>query len=109
LIKPRRKDRLLVDGAIYLTPDADLVRVEGRLVKSPSFWTRRVDIVRTFAHMTGVRLPVTVESTAHVTFVGECRFAMTYGYETVNGRRVNTTAAAREIADGRRPPAPASD
>jgi hypothetical protein len=52
--------------------------------------------------MTGVRVPVAMESTAHVTFVGECRFVMTYGYEMVNGQRVNTAAAAREIADGRR-------
>src|SRR4051812_31047452 len=37
--RPKRKDVTLIDGAVYITDtDADLVRVEGRLAKSPSFW-----------------------------------------------------------------------
>ena len=42
-IRPRRNDTLLIDGSILLTEEqSDLVRIEGRLVKRPSFWTRRV-------------------------------------------------------------------
>ncbi|MDQ3348809.1 MAG: hypothetical protein M3545_12675 [Acidobacteriota bacterium] len=47
-LTPRRKDRLLVDGHMIVTADDhDLVRVEGRLAKNPSFWTRHVLVVRT--------------------------------------------------------------
>ena len=46
---------LLVDGTIYLNPDnGELVRMEGRLAKSPSFWTRRVEIVRWYRRIAGV-------------------------------------------------------
>src|SRR5262249_45362970 len=45
-VVPRRADVLLVHGVVYLSSeDADLVRIEGRLSKTPSFWTRHVEIV----------------------------------------------------------------
>src|SRR5437762_13202446 len=45
-VRPRRKDVLLVDGSIFLDlRDGDLVRLEGRLSKSPSFWARHIDII----------------------------------------------------------------
>jgi len=88
-VKPRHKDALFVDGSIYLNPeDGDLVRLEGRLVKSPSFWTRRVDIVRWFRRFAGVRMPVAVESVANVRIAGRSTFRMSYEYESVNGERV---------------------
>ena len=62
----RRKDVLLVDGSIFLRPDdGDLVRMEGRLSKSPSFWTRQVEIVRWYQRFVGVRMPVALESVAN--------------------------------------------
>lgn len=87
-VKPRRKDDLLIDGSIYLNPDdGDLVRLEGRLVKSPSFWTRRVEIVRWYSRFAGIRMPVALESVAHVLVAGKSTFRVTYEYETVNGHR----------------------
>ena len=88
-VKPRRKDVLLVDGAIFLQPsDCDLARIEGRLSKTPSFWTRRVDVVRRYERVAGVRVPVSIESTAHVLIAGRSTFKMTYEYETINGQHV---------------------
>lgn len=88
-LKPRRKDVLLVNGAIFLKPeDGDLVRIEGSLSKTPSFWTRRVDIVRRYERIAGVRLPVALESVANLRVAGASTFTMTYQYESVNGRRV---------------------
>jgi hypothetical protein len=87
-LTPRRKDDLLVDGSIYLNPDdGDLVRLEGRLSKAPSFWTRRVEIVRRYQRFAGVRMPVALESVAHILIAGRSTFRVTYEYETVNGRR----------------------
>lgn len=90
-VKPKRKDMLLVDGSIFLRPgDGDLVRVEGRLAKPPSFWTRRVEIVRRYARLNGIRMPIALDGVASVLIAGRSTFHMTYEYESVNGQRVGT-------------------
>lgn len=85
-IEPRREDTLLVDGRILLTEEGDLVRLEGLLVKRPSFWTRRVEVIRRWARLNGVRVPVAMESVADVLIAGRSTFAMTYTYESINSR-----------------------
>ena len=90
-ITPTREAPMLLEGAMFLRPDTgDLVRVEGRLVKRPSFWTRRVDIVRHYARVAGVRVPIGMESRGHVLILGPSSFAMTWEYESVNGIPVGT-------------------
>jgi hypothetical protein len=94
-VKPLRKDIMLVNGAIFLRPeDGDLVRIEGTLSRTPSFWTRRVNIVRRYERIAGVRLPVALESTAHVLIAGKSTMTMTYEYESVNGNRVGSPVLA---------------
>ena len=89
VVKPRRKDVLLVEGAIFVQPsDGDLARIEGKLSKAPSFWTRRVDVVRRYERKGGVRVPVSIESVAHVLIAGRSTFKMTYEYQTINGQHV---------------------
>jgi hypothetical protein len=88
-IEPLRKEAMLLRGRMFLTSDgADLVRVEGQLVKNPSFWTRRVDIVRRYERIDGVRVPVATESIAQVMIAGRSTFAMVYEYASINGRTV---------------------
>ncbi len=88
-VKPRRKDVLLVEGAIFVQPtDGELARIEGKLSKAPSFWTRRVDVVRRYERKGGVRVPVSIESVAHVLIAGRSTFRMTYEYQTINGQHV---------------------
>ena len=65
------------------------VRIEGRLAASPSFWTRRVDIVRRYGRVGGVRVPLGVESVAQVRIAGLSELTMTYQYEMVNGQPVD--------------------
>jgi hypothetical protein len=85
-VKPRRKDVLLVNGSIFLRPeDGDLVRVEGALSRTPSFWTRKVEVVRRYDRIAGVRVPVALESVASVRMVGKATFTMSYEYHSVNG------------------------
>jgi hypothetical protein len=91
-IKARRKDVLLIDGTIYVrAEDGELRRVEGRLSKTPSFWTRSVEITRRYERIAGVRVPVSIESTAHVLIAGRSTFTMTYRYESINGEKVSST------------------
>jgi len=88
VVRPLRKDVLLVDGKIFLSPtDGDLIRMEGKLSKSPSFWTRHVQIKRWYKRFAGIRMPVALESTANVRIAGQSTFRMTYEYESVNGTR----------------------
>lgn len=90
-VKPRRKDVLLVEGSIFLEPDdGTIARIEGRLSKAPSIWTRKVEIVRRYQRMAGVRVPISIESVAHVLIAGRSTFKMTYQYETINGQHVGS-------------------
>ena len=97
--RPKRKDVTLIDGAVYITDtDADLVRVEGRLAQSPSFWTRRVDVVKRYARVGGLRVPIRVESTAQIRFAGTSTMTMTYAYEMINGVNVGDSPAVVALA-----------
>ena len=88
-VKPKRKDVLLVEGAIFVQPsDGELSRIEGKLSKTPSIWTRRVDVVRRYERQGGVRVPVSIESVASVLIAGRSTFKMTYQYQTINGQHV---------------------
>ena len=88
-ISPKRKDVLLVDGWLFVKQDdGDLVRIEGRLSKTPSFWTRRVEIVRRYGRVGGAHVPLEIESVAQVLIAGRSTFRMTYEYEAVNGVHV---------------------
>jgi len=87
LLTPRRKERVLVSGMMALNPaDGGLVRLQGRLAKSPSFWVKEVDIVRTYQRIDGTVVPVTLESKAQLRFLGEAALRMTYVYSEINGR-----------------------
>ena len=89
-LNPRRRDPRLIDGAALLTADSgNLVRVEGRLSKSPSFWVRWVDVSRSYAPIGGAMMPVAIESTADVRIAGRSTFAMTYHYQMVGGELVS--------------------
>jgi hypothetical protein len=91
VVRSRRRDMLLIDGAIFLRPwDGELLRMEGDLSKPPSFWTRHVRIVREFQRFAGVRMPVLLEAEANIRFVGPATLRAVYEYETVNAERVGT-------------------
>jgi len=97
LLNPRRNDSRLVNGEALLTAaSGDLVRVEGRLSKSPSFWVKWVNVSRTYAPVAGAMMPISIDSTADVRIAGVSTFAMTYDYQMVNGHAIN--AAPRVLA-----------
>ena len=74
---------------MFLQPaDGRLVRLEGRLAKSPSFWAKNVDIVRRYQCIHGAVVPVELNSTAQLRFLGGATFRMTYAYSQINGQPV---------------------
>ena len=92
-LTPRRKERVLLSGTMFLRPDqGDLVRLEGRLAKSPSFWIKNVDIVRAYERINGVVVPVRLDSRAQVRFLGAATLQMTYRYSEIDGRPVGASS-----------------
>jgi hypothetical protein len=88
-LAPRRKERVLLSGTMFLRPgEGELVRLEGRLAKSPSFWIKNVDIVRTYERINGAVVPVRLDSRAQVRFLGAATLQMTYRYSEIDGRPV---------------------
>jgi hypothetical protein len=84
---PKRADKRLVDGILTVSADGYPVRLEGKLAKAPSFWVKSVRVVKEYHRFAGVALPVSLESTADVRFIGKSTFTMRYAYSEVNGRR----------------------
>ena len=88
-LAPLRKERPLIVGRMFLTAqEGQLVRLEGRLAKNPSFWVTRVDVIRTYRRLNGVDMPVSLESVAQLRFLGRSTLRMTYHYSDVDHRAV---------------------
>lgn len=97
-ITPKRREELLMEGSILLTVEAsDLVQMEGLLVKRPSFWTRKVKIIRRYGRIAGARVPIETSSVADVLFAGQSTFSMRYEYESINGVSVAPTTSPTTI------------
>jgi hypothetical protein len=88
IIRPLRKGRSLIAGRMFLTLEGDLVRVEGRLVKNPSFWVTRANLVRSYQRINGVTMPVSLETTGQLRLFGSSALRMTYRYAQINERTV---------------------
>jgi hypothetical protein len=70
-VKPRRKWAGLFKGLIYLdSSTGSLVRSQGTIVKSPSFFVRDIEFVQDYAEIGGYTLPVRLHTTARVRFLG---------------------------------------
>jgi hypothetical protein len=87
LLHPARKSHGVVQGAALIEPESGTIkRIEGRLVKSPSFWIRDVDVTWRFTRVGEAILPVELSSSARVRFYGRSQFRMTYDYVSIGGR-----------------------
>jgi hypothetical protein len=82
-----RKSDGIVNGSLLLEPQAGYVkRIEGRLVKSPSFWVRDVDVTWNFARVGGYVMPTEMSSSGRVRMYGRSMFKMVYEYVSIDGR-----------------------
>ena len=95
LLHPARKSDGIVRGTALIEPESESVaRIEGRLVKSPSFWIRDVDVTWKFTRVGDAILPVELSSKARVRFYGRSTFRMTYDYLSIDGRPVSSALRA---------------
>ena len=91
-IEPRKREDMLIRGAMWLSPEGTLLRVEGDLVKRPSFWTKSVHLIRQYGRIDGTHVPLRLDIEAQVRLVGTSRLSMTYRYLEINGRPVQDVA-----------------
>lgn len=84
-INPKRKEGFLIKGFLLIKPDGELLLSEGMLVKNPSFWVRDANTTVVYKLIWGVRVPVSLESTARVIFAGKSSLSMKYRYISING------------------------
>jgi hypothetical protein len=95
LLHPARKSDGIVRGtALIESESGSVARIEGRLVKSPSFWIRDVDVTWKFTRVGDAILPVELSSKARVRFYGRSTFRMTYDYVSIDGRPVSSALRA---------------
>ena len=100
LLFPVRKSDGLVRGTALLEPDSGaIIRMEGRLAKSPSFWVRDVDVLWRFARIGDEMVPMELSSSARVRFYGRQPFKMTYRYESIDGRRIDGATLQASLRD----------
>jgi hypothetical protein len=70
-VKPHKKHPGLFKGRIYLDAHTGaLVRVEGSVVKSPSFFVKHIEFLQDFAEVQSFTLPIHVHSEAKARIVG---------------------------------------
>lgn len=91
-VQPLRKEQTLIEGELLVKPsDGELVQLDGRLARNPSFWTRRVDVVRQYERINGIVMPVSLESVAQLRLFGRSTLRMTYEYIDIDGHAVANT------------------
>ena len=90
-LTPRKKLPGLFEGWLWIEAKTGLpVREEGRFVKNPSVFLKRVDFVRDYDVSSGISRPVNVTSSIATRIVGEAKLTIHYeGYE-----RKSTTSVA---------------
>jgi outer membrane lipoprotein-sorting protein len=70
---PRRKDKNLLRGNIWVDADTYLLRrTEGQPAKTPSWWVRDVRIALRYGDVGGMWLQTASEATASVRILGQC-------------------------------------
>ncbi len=96
MLKAARKAHGIVNGALLLAPgDEYVAQIEGRLVKSPSFWVKDVDVIWDFSQLGGYVLPVAMTSSGRIRMIGRSTFKMTYEYESIDGRPAGMGLSAK--------------
>lgn len=80
-VKPHRKRLGLFKGHIYLDAmTGALVRAEGKPVKSPSFFIKKIEFVRDYASILSLTLPIHVHFEARALVVGRTIIDVAYSH-----------------------------
>jgi len=94
-VKPRQKKSGLFKGKIYLDAETGRMRrIEGSVVKTPSFFLRRIDFVQDFADVDGFTVPTELHSTARAHIVGRAMVSIVHrGYRLTGAGQAQSSTA----------------
>jgi len=103
-VKPHKKRVGLFKGKIYLdAATGELMRAQGRIVKSPSFFIKKIDFIQDYAQVNGFTLPLHLHSEAETRIIGKAVINITnrdYQTESMPVRSVvEASSMARPAAD----------
>jgi hypothetical protein len=94
-VKPRKKRASLFKGRVYLDAHTgSLVRAEGSVVKSPSFFIKKIEFVQDYEDIAGFTFPVHIHSEASARIVGR---AIVDIYQSNYQPVTHTTEATQRI------------
>jgi hypothetical protein len=94
-VKPRKKRAGLFKGRVYLDAHTgSLARAEGSVVKSPSFFIKKIEFVQDYEDIGGFTFPVRIHSEASARIVGR---AIVDIYQSNYQPVTNTTEATQRI------------
>ena len=98
-LKPRQKRVGLFKGRVYVDAyTGSLVRAEGRPVKSPSLFIKKIDFVQDYADIGPFTFPVHIHSEATARIVGRAIVDVYQrDYQPVANAMANTAVAAHEV------------
>jgi hypothetical protein len=98
-LKPREKRAGLFKGRIYINAyTGSLVRAEGRPVKSPSLFIKKIDFVQDYADIGRFTFPVHVHSEATARIVGRAIVDVYQrDYQPVANTEANTVVAGHQL------------
>jgi len=98
-MKPRQKRVGLFKGRIYVDAySGSLVRAEGRPVKSPSLFIKKIDFVQDYADIGPFTLPVHVHSEATARIVGRAIVDVYQrDYQPIANSAANTAVTAERV------------
>jgi hypothetical protein len=83
-IKPKRKDKYLIDGDVWVdAADYAVSRVHGTPSKRVSIWVSRVEIDRHLCRIDGVWLTDKIESSSSIRLAGNVGLQIEYTYDNV--------------------------
>jgi len=103
VLKAARKSDGIVNGSLFMEPaSGDLVGIEGRLVKSPSFWVRDVDVIWKYGRVGGQLVPMEMSTIGRVRLYGRATFRMVYEYVSIDGQPIGTLKANVPVHQPRR-------
>jgi hypothetical protein len=102
-LTPKRKDKNLVAGQVWIDKGSFLVRrVEGDMVKTPSWWLKSVHLKVTFDSVQGTWLQTNMEAVADARMVGpQILKARTVQLRSSDVVAASTTASAMQNVRGK--------
>jgi len=98
---PKHKRTDLFEGEIWIdNKDFAIVKITGHLVKSPSFWIKRVDFLRTYQEIDGFWLLSREEAVSVIRIFGKETLTVDYQNYIVNGSEALQSLSSHQCDEG---------